>query len=175
MKRLLLIAVLLLMMPVIIYAQNTETKIAILEIVDRDENVSQGMKLMLRSRLTAAVTATQGYVGLDRVDMDAVLAEHNFQRSGIVAEKYIKQLGEALGADYVMIAEAAWFNSYKTELVISAKLIDVESFRVIKTAMVNTPANSASVDDNCRTLAKKLLKPSNSFQQTPGSGYIPNY
>ena len=95
MKRLLLIAVLLLMMPVVIYAQDTEKKIAILEIVDRDENVSQGMKLMLRSRLTAAVTATQGYVGLDRVDMDAVLAEHNFQRSGIVAEKYIKQLGEA--------------------------------------------------------------------------------
>lgn len=174
MKRL-LFAVLLLMLPVVFYAQNTEKKIAILEIVDRDENVSQGMKLMLRARLTAAVTATPGYVGLDRVDMDAVLAEHNFQRSGMVAEKYIKQLGEAMGADYVMIAEAAWFNSYKTELVISAKLIDVESFQVVKTAMVNTPVSSASVDENCRALAKKLLKPSNSFQQTPGSGYIPKY
>lgn len=174
MKRL-LFAVLLLMLPVVFYAQNTGKKIAILEIVDRDENVSQGMKLMLRGRLTAAVTATQGYVGLDRVDMDAILAEHNFQRSGMVAEKYIKQLGEAMGADYVMIAEAAWFNLYKTELVISAKLIDVESFKVVKTAMVNTPVSSAYVDENCRALAKKLLKPSNSFQQTPGSGYIPKY
>lgn len=174
MKKLLLLAVLL-MIPTVFYGQNTEKKIAILEIVDRDENVSQGMKLMLRGRLTAAVTATPGYTGLDRVDMDAVLAEHNFQRSGMVAEKYIKQLGEAMGADYVMIVEAAWFNSYKTELVISAKLIDVESFQVVKTAMVYTPVSSASVDENCRTLAKKLLKPSNSFQQTPGSGYIPNY
>ena len=172
MKKLLLLAVLL-MIPTVFYGQNTEKKIAILEIVDRDENVSQGMKLMLRGRLTAAVTATPGYAGLDRVD--AVLAEHNFQRSGMVAEKYIKQLGEAMGADYVMIAEAAWFNSYKNELVISAKLIDVESFQVVKTAMVNTPVSSASVDENCRALAKKLLKPSNSFQQTPGSGYIPKY
>lgn len=174
MKNLLLLAVLL-MIPTVFYGQNTEKKIAILEIVDRAENVSQGMKLMLRGRLTAAVTATPGYAGLDRVDMDAVLTEHNFQRSGMVAEKYIKQLGEAIGADYVMIAEAAWFNSYKTELVISAKLIDVESFQVVKTAMINTPVNSASVDENCRALAKKLLKPSNSFQQTPGSGYIPKY
>ena len=174
MKKLLLFAVLL-MIPTVFYGQNTEKKIAILEIVDRDENVSQGMKLMLRGRLTAAVTATPGYAGLDRVDMDAVLAEHNFQRSGMVAEKYIKQLGEVMGADYVMIAEAAWFNSYKTELVISAKLIDVESFQVVKTAMVNTPVSSASVDENCRALAKKLLKSSNSFQQTPGSGYIPKY
>ncbi len=174
MKRLLLSA-LLSLVPISFFAQNQEKKIAILEIVDRDENVPQGMKLMLRGSLTVAVTATSGYVGLDRVDMDAVLAEHNFQRSGMVAEKYIKQLGEALGADFVMIAEAAWFNSYKTELVISAKLIDVESFRVVKTAMVNTPVSSASVDENCRSLAKKLLKPSNSFQQTPGSGLIPNY
>ena len=174
MKKLLLFAVLL-MIPTVFYGQGTEKKIAILEIVDRDENVSQGMKLMLRGRLTAAVTATPEYVGLDRVDMDAVLAEHNFQRSGMVAEKYIKQLGEAMGADYVMIEERAWFNSYKTELVISVKLIDVESFQVVKTAMVNTPVSSASVDENCRTLTRKLLKPSNSFQQTPGSGYIPNY
>lgn len=174
MKRLILLVVLI-MMPTVFYGQDIEKRIAILEIVDRDENVSQGMKLMLRGRLTAAVTSTPGYAGLDRVDMDAVLAEHNFQRSGMVAEKYIKQLGEAMGADYVMIAEAAWFNSYKTELVISAKLIDVESFQVVKTAMINTPVNSASVDENCRALAKKLLKPSNSFQQTPGSGYIPKY
>ena len=175
MKRLLFVAALLFMSPVVFYGQSAEKKIAILEIVDRDDNVSQGMKLMLRGRLTAAVTATHGYIGLDRVDMDAVLAEHNFQRSGMVAEKYIKQLGEAMGANYVMIAEAAWFNSYKTELVISAKLIDVESFQVVKTAMVNTPVSSASVDENCRILAKKILKPSNSFQQTPGSGYIPKY
>ena len=174
MKRLILLVVLI-MMPTVFYGQDIEKRIAILEIVDRDENVSQGLKLMLRGRLTAAVTSTPGYAGLDRVDMDAVLAEHNFQRSGMVAEKYIKQLGEAMGADYVMIAEAAWFNSYKTELVISAKLIDVESFQVVKTAMINTPVNSASVDENCRALAKKLLKPSNSFQQTPGSGYIPKY
>ena len=174
MKRLLFF-VLLLIAHITIYAQNSEKKIAVLEIVDREENVSQGVKLMLRGRLTAAVTATPGYVGLDRVDMDAVLAEHNFQKSGMVAEKHIKRLGEALGADYVMIAEAAWFDPCKTTLIVSAKLVDVESFKIVKTAMINTYANSVAVDEKCRSLAKKLLKPLNSFIQSPGKGYIPNY
>lgn len=119
----------LLLISVTINAQNAEKKIAILKVIDRDENVAQGLKLMLRSRLTIAVTATPGYIGLDRVDIDAVLSEQNFQRSGLVKESQIKQLGVALGADLVMVAEAAWLNFYKTELVISAKLIDVESFQ----------------------------------------------
>ncbi|MBQ8423917.1 MAG: hypothetical protein IJY36_06635 [Coprobacter sp.] len=164
-----------LLLPYNLFSQNNERRIAILEIVDRDENVSQGIKLMLRGCLTAAVTNTPGYKGLDRVDMDAVLAEHNFQRSGIVVEKHIKQLGIAMGAEYVMVAEAAWFNIYRTELVITAKLIDVETFQVIKTEMGNTKVSTPAVNDCCRSLAKRLLKPSTSFRQTPGSGYIPNY
>ncbi len=158
-----------------INAQNIEKKIAILKVIDRDENVAQGLKLMLRGKLTAAVTATPGYTGLDRVDIDAVLSEQNFQRSGLVKEAQIKQLGVALGADLVMVAEAAWLNIYKTELVISAKLIDVESFQVVKTAMITTTVNSFSVNENCHRLARLLLKPSNVIQQTPGSGIIPKY
>lgn len=173
MKRLLFLAAILFSLSS--YAGNPDKKIAILEIVDRDANVSQGVKLMLRGRLTSAVTGTPGYVGLDRVDMDAVLAEHDFQRSGIVSEKHIKQLGVALGAEYVLVAEAAWFDSYKTEIIISAKLIDVESFRVVRMITENTLVSSIAVDEACRSLAKKLLKPANDFQQTPGSGYIPNY
>uniref|UniRef100_UPI0040253D07 hypothetical protein n=1 Tax=Candidatus Cryptobacteroides bacterium TaxID=3085639 RepID=UPI0040253D07 len=166
---------LLLLISVTISAQNAEKKIAILKVIDRDENVTQGLKLTLRSRLTIAVTATPGYIGLDRVDIDAVLSEQNFQRSGLVKESQIKQLGVALGADLVMVAEAAWLNFYKTELVISAKLIDVESFQVVKTAMITTAVNSFSVNENCHRLARLLLKPSNVIQQTPGSGIIPKY
>lgn len=65
----------LLLTSVTINAQNAEKKIAILEVIDRDENVAQGLKLMLRSKLTIAVTATPGYIGLDRVDIDAALSE----------------------------------------------------------------------------------------------------
>lgn len=167
--------IVLILFPLLSPAQMHDRKIAILEIVDRDANVSQGIKLMLRGRLTSAVTATPGYVGLDRVDMDAVLAEHDFQRSGIVSEKHIRQLGIAIGAEYVMVAEAAWFDSYRTEIVISAKLIDVESFSVVKTVTVNTLVNSSAVDESCRSLAKILLKPSTALRQQPGNGYIPNY
>ncbi len=173
MKRLLLLA--LLLISTAAYAQNAEKKIAILEIVDRDENVSQGVKLMLRGRLTASVTATPGYVGLDRADMDAVLSEHDFQRSGLVDAHSLKRLGVALGADFVMVAEAAWFNSCRTELVITAKLIDIESFQIVRTAMADTAVSSSAIDESCRSLARKLLKPSIYFQQAPGSGQIPNY
>ena len=172
MKRLLLFALLI---SAVAYAQNAEKKIAVLEIVDRDENVSQGVKLMLRGRLTASITATPGYVGVDRVDMDAVFLEHDFQRSGLVDEHSLKHLGVALGADFVMVAEAAWFNSCRTELVITVKLLDVESFQIVRTAMANTAVSSSAIDESCRSLARKMLKPSGYFQQAPGSGQIPNY
>lgn len=165
----------MLVMPLISFSQDFDKKIAILETVDRDGNVTQGIKLMLRGQLTMAVTNTPGYVGLDRVDMDAVLAEHNFQRTGMVAEKDIRQLGVALGAEYVMVAEVAWFNAYKTEMVITAKLIDVESLSIVKTAMLNSGVTSYAIGENCRVLAKRLLKSENTFKQTPGSGIIPKY
>ena len=63
----------LLLISVTINAQNAEKKIAILKVIDRDENVAQGLKLMLRSRLTIAVTATPGYIGFVSLTLNCII------------------------------------------------------------------------------------------------------
>ena len=48
--------------------RNQKKKVAILEVVDKEGTISYGVKLMLRSNLSAAVTNTSGYEGYDRVE-----------------------------------------------------------------------------------------------------------
>lgn len=77
-------------------------RVAILEPVDRENKVSYGTKLILRSNLSKAVTNTAGYEAYDRTDMDAIMGEQNFQRTGMVSEEQIKRLGEMTGAKYIL-------------------------------------------------------------------------
>lgn len=72
-------------------------KVAILEVVDRDNVVNYGVKLLLRTSLAKAITQTAGYEGYDRVDMGAIQGEQDFQRTGIVSDAEIKKLGEMTG------------------------------------------------------------------------------
>ena len=51
-------------------AQDSQPKrVAILDVIDRDGLFNSGVKLMLRSSLSSAITNTSGYEGYDRVDM----------------------------------------------------------------------------------------------------------
>ena len=88
-----------------------QQKVAILETVDKAENVSYGVKLLLRSSLTSAISNTPGYEGYDRVDMASITGEQAFQRTGNVSDNQIKQIGKAAGAAYVLVAEAARYDA----------------------------------------------------------------
>ncbi|MBO7469595.1 MAG: hypothetical protein J6T81_05640, partial [Bacteroidales bacterium] len=106
-----------------------QQKVAILETVDKAQNISYGKKLLLRSSLTTAISNTPGYEGFDRVDMASIASEQEFQRTGYVSDSQIKQLGVATGAAYVLVAEAAWLDEdTKSDLIITARIIDVETF-----------------------------------------------
>ncbi|MBR3853367.1 MAG: UvrB/UvrC motif-containing protein [Tidjanibacter sp.] len=92
MKRLLTILLTcLLVLPALAQGEGVK-KVAILEVVDREGTVSYGVKLQLRSSLTAAITQTPGYEAYDRVDMAAIFGEHDFQRTGVVNDEQIKKL-----------------------------------------------------------------------------------
>lgn len=79
-------------------------KIAILEAVDKDGSVSYAIKLMLRSNLAKAIANKPGYEAYDRTDIDAIMGEQNFQRTGMVSDAQIKKLGEMTGAAYILVA-----------------------------------------------------------------------
>lgn len=81
-------------------------KVAILETVDKNGNVSYAIKLMIRSNLAKVITNTPGYEGYDRTDMKQISDEQTFQRTGMVSDEDIKRLGKITGAQYVLVAEA---------------------------------------------------------------------
>lgn len=142
-----------LMMAVTAMAQE---KIAILETVDKAGDIPYGIKLLLRSSLTTAISNTPGYEGYDRVDMASIAGEQEFQRTGNVSDDQIKQLGMASGAKYVLVAEAAKYDDVR--IIITAKLLDVETFGVKSSAVQLTGTSADEMQRSCEQLAKQLIK-----------------
>ena len=134
-----------------------QKKVAILETVDKSGEISYAIKMMLRNSLTIAISNTPGYEGYDRVDMSSIFKEQEFQRTGLVSDDQIKQLGVATGAAYVLVAEAAKYDA--ENIIITAKILDVETFGVKNVAMQITGTAAPQMKKACNTLAKKLLDP----------------
>ena len=131
-------------------------KVAILETVDKVGDVSYGILFQVRSSLTHAISSSPGYEGYDRVDMSAIMGEHNFQRTGMVSDSQIKQLGQMTGAAYVLIAEAAIYD--EQNIIIAAKILDVEKGGVI----ASTPPSIANKDpmkmaEACKRICASLV------------------
>ena len=145
----------IMMSAMLTFAQETK-KVAILEVVDKEGNISYANKLILRSNLAKAITNTPGYEAYDRTDMDAILGEQNFQRTGMVSNDQIKRLGEMTGAKYVLVAEAAVVDA--NTMYIAAKLLDVETARteVTDNQMMGTTAKE--IQRGCQLLAENLIK-----------------
>ena len=135
-------------------AQNK--KVAILETVDKVGDVPYGIKLQVRSSLTFAISNTDGYEGFDRADIASIVSEQSFQRTGMVSESQIKKLGEMTGAEYVLIAEVAVYDSQN--FIITAKLLDVETAGVIKSAPPTiTTKEPKQMQEACNSLTSSLF------------------
>ena len=150
MKKVLL---LLCLLPMLVMAQTK--KVAILETVDKEGKISYAHKLMLRSSLAKAITEADGYEGYDRVDLESVLGEHSFQRTGMVSDDQIKKLGEMVGAQYVLIAEAVMVDD--ATMFITAKIIDVETAQTMKTESQLMKATPQDIQIGCTTMAGNML------------------
>lgn len=131
-------------------------RVAILEPVDRENKVSYATKLVLRSNLAKAVTNTAGYEAYDRSDMDAIMGEQNFQRTGMVSEDQIKRLGEMTGAKYILVAEAAIIDA--NNMFITAKVLDVETARTVMTDNLMMGMDAKKIQEGCATLAGNLFR-----------------
>lgn len=140
---------------IILPAFSQAKKVAILETVDRDGSVSYAHKLMLRANLAKAVTNTPGYEAYDRTDMDAILGEQNFQRTGMVSDDQIKKLGEMTGAEYILVAEAVKVDD--ANMFITAKILNVETAQTERTDNALMNMSAADIQHGCESLANKLL------------------
>lgn len=136
------------------YGQETK-KIAILEPVDRDGSVTYAHKLMLRANLSKAIANTPGYEAYDRSDMDAIMSEQDFQRTGMVSNDQIKRLGEMTGAQFILVSEAVKVD--ENNMFITAKILNVESAKTEMTDNVLMGTSAANIQNGCINLAQKLL------------------
>ena len=148
-----LFTLMMLLLPVAAMAQK---KVAILETIDRDGTLNYGVRLMVRSNLMKAVSATAGYEAYDRTDIDAIMGEQNFQRTGYVSEDQIRRLGEMTGAAYILVSEAAKVDA--NSIFVTAKILDVETARTELTDNALMPMSAADIQKGCESLAAKLLR-----------------
>ena len=130
-------------------------KVAILETVDKKGDLDYSVKLMLRSNLAKAITNTAGYEAYDRTDVDAIMGEQNFQRTGMVSDDQIKRLGEMTGADYILVAEAVVAGD--SNMFITAKILNVESARTEKTDNALMGISPVDIQRGCEELAGNLF------------------
>lgn len=157
MKRLFILVPILLALGLTIVAQNTN-KVAILEIVDKNDNVDYGVKLQLRAFLTYAINRTPGYEGYDRVDVSSIIGEHNFQRTGLVSDSQIKKLGEMTGANSILVAEAARYGADANRIIITVKIINVETALIQNSSRPKTAStDDVAMEKACTELAAELL------------------
>ena len=130
-------------------------KIAILETVDKEDNVKYGVELTVRAQMTKAITEIDGYEAFDRVSLSQLMGEHNFQRTGYVSDEQIKALGEATGASYVLILEVAYVD--EVTIILTSQIIDIESTKVMQVAIEQSATDGASILKACRALTRQLL------------------
>ena len=134
-------------------AQNKS--VAILNPIDRDESVSPMYEMVVRSSFESVASITQGYEAFDRTALDAIMSEHNFQRSGAVNDAEVRQIGQMAGVDYVLVTEVSAESDY---LMVLAKILNVETAkydRAVDDLMQMTPP---IVKEGCTVLAQKLFR-----------------
>ena len=136
------------------FAQET-MKIAILEPIDREGKLSYSQKLMLRSNLAKAVTNTEGYEAYDRSDVDAIMGEQDFQRTGMVSDDQIRKLGEMTGVSYILVSEGALTEDKR--MILAVKLLNVETARVEMTDNIIMKTSTDDMLRGCETLAANLF------------------
>jgi len=69
------------------------------------------------------------YIVIDRTNVDKVMKEIQLGQSGLIDEKTAKKAGKALNADVLVVGN---FQSFGNQIRISAKIVEVESHRVLK-------------------------------------------
>jgi hypothetical protein len=134
-------------------------KIALLEtrVGDGSTAVTGMEKAMVRGELRKAIVNHTGFEAFTRADIDQLMKEQDFQRTGMVNDSQIKKMGEMSGADYLCIST---LNKSSDEFYLEAYLINVE------TGAISNPASQygelingklANMLPVCQELAQELL------------------
>lgn len=152
-KRLFFFAVLLLA-ALSVTAQSI--RVAILETVDHEGKVPYGVKLMLRTNLTHAISSTEGFEGYDQIDLSTLVGVKDFAQNGTITDTQIKELGEKTASAAILVAEVAQYDA--TQIIITAKLLNAATAAIESSAPPKvTATDPESLQQACAELMTALL------------------
>lgn len=136
MKKLFLLALLVLGVTTFAQAQAKE-KVAVYVSGEIDSTC----KKIISSKAISRISRSNEYVAMERMDafLDALTAEQDYQLSGEVSYDQIVKLGMRFGVQYVAALEAICTNEFG---FMTARLIDVESGRIVKSVDSSRKINS---------------------------------
>lgn len=155
-------------------AQNK--KIALLEprAGEGSDSIVSMEKAMIRGEMRKAIALQDGWEAFSRSDIDQLMREQDFQRSGMVSDNSIHKLGEMTGADYICVST---ITKSTTEFYIEAYLINIESGRISSPAsqygeLVN--GKFSNLLPVCQWLAQELTGHTPQKVVTPQQSYNNN-
>lgn len=121
-------------------------------------NLSKEQKSMVNSAVMARLSGNKDYVAFERNSafLKALDREQDYQLSGQVPEREIRQVGERLGADYVIALNAVITKDDQCQM--SARLIDLETGEDLKSCNATREyENSSTLTALANNVAYRLL------------------
>lgn len=121
-------------------------------------NISDVQKALINNAVMSRISNNKSFKAFERNSsfVKAVECEHDYQLSGAVPEKQIRQIGERQGADYVIAVVAQLTDDELLD--ISARLIDLVSGEVLKSCNVSREYDgSSSIKAAANNVAYRLL------------------
>lgn len=114
------------------------------------------LMVMATDRLRSELIKSGAFKILERSQMEAILSEQAFQQSGCVGSQCVVQMGQLLGADFIIAGKVG-----RSQDLVSAslKFISVESGEIIHSVdQTATFSNAGILDAFIPSLAVKLAK-----------------
>ena len=143
-------------------------KVALLEpLSGSDSNISSVEKAMVRGELRKAIVRIDDYEAISRSDIDKLLAEQDFQRTGMVREEDIHRIGAMSGADFLCVST---LNKSASQFYLEAYLVDVESGEILSPASQFghvENGNLTGLYDICQKLVAELIGDMKTTDYTP--------
>lgn len=129
-------------------------KVAITEVVDRSENgdLSNGTKAFIRSALTDAITASDGYEGYTTISFTTL--EMNFDRTGNISSATLTYVKKQM-MEYILVAEVTPLD--KSTALLSARIVETASGKIVASSSLRTPAQTDYLRPACNKLAYELV------------------
>ena len=150
-----LLVMLLLSLPLICQAQK---KVALLEPLSGEDSEVTGMeKAMVRGEFRKAIVRVDDFEAITRSDIDRLLSEQDFQRTGLVRDEDIHRIGVMSGADYLCVST---LNKSGNQFYLEAYLVDVTTGEILNPASQFGRINNGNLEglyQICQQLVKEMI------------------